>query len=129
MPTWIHRKKHKHSSNKKSHIKNEKDILKMNIADPKNLWKILKELVSKNEISPFSNICPSKKEGLTFDAFSIFSVSKVLFKSSSQISQKKISKPVDKFGLHCRTYCENIVNFHQNLFKLIEYYLKAFEKH
>ena len=45
MPTWIHRKKHKHSSNKKSHIKNEKDILKMNIADPKNLWKILKELV------------------------------------------------------------------------------------
>ena len=89
MPTWIHRKKHKHSSNKKSHKKNEKDILKMNIADPKNLWKSLKELVSKNEISPSANICPSKKEDLTFDTFSIFSVSKVLFKSSSQISQKK----------------------------------------
>ena len=69
--------------------------IKANTANPKKLWKTLNKLGLHNNRSPSSDICLKKKEGLTFDPFTIF-----FFTYFYQVFQKfysnLASKLVDK---------------------------------
>ena len=106
--------------------------LKAYTANPKKLWETLKELGLQNNRSLSFDICLKKKDGLTFDPFTI---SEVFQKFCSILACNLVDKlpaVVNKFDLHSvEVYYKNVLLLQENKFKfhtVESNCLKAFEK-